>query len=107
MNIADEVAAEIARQNERWGVQNHPNGTGPRVRWMGADGPTAASTAEAMRDWCDAQHKRGEGTWMDILLEEVFEALAESNPARLRAELIQVAAVAQQWAAAIDRIGGA
>ncbi|MFV2172293.1 HNH endonuclease signature motif containing protein [Actinomadura sp. LOL_016] len=41
--------------------------------------------------------------WDGVLLEEVYEALAEPDPAKLYAELIQVAAVAQAWAGAIDR----
>ena len=38
----------------------------------------------------------------DILAEEVAEVYAESDPDRLRAELIQVAAVCVQWIEAID-----
>ena len=45
----------------------------------------------------------GQCTWLHILREEVFEAFAEDDPAKLRAELIQVAAVAVQWVEAIDR----
>jgi hypothetical protein len=41
--------------------------------------------------------------WVDILEEEVAEAAAESDPAKLRAELVQVAAVAVAWIEAIDR----
>ena len=48
-----------------------------------ADGATASGTASC---------------W-----EEVFEAFAEDDPKLLRAELVQVAAVALQWADAIDR----
>lgn len=33
----------------------------------------------------------------DVLVEEVAEALAEGDPARLRRELVQVAAVTVQW----------
>jgi hypothetical protein len=105
MTIADEVAAERARQDARWGEQNHPDGTGPRIRW-GFLGVNAREGAAAARDWCNTHHGRGEGTWLDILLEEVAEAFAESDPARLRAELVQVAAVAQQWCDAIDRRNG-
>lgn len=47
--------------------------------------------------------KAGRGTWRDILAEEFNEALAESDPDRLRAELVQVAAVAVNWVEAIDR----
>jgi hypothetical protein len=40
--------------------------------------------------------------WSLILLEEVLEALEEDDEARLREELIQVAAVAVRWAGAIS-----
>jgi hypothetical protein len=40
---------------------------------------------------------------MLILREEVYEAFAEEDPAALRTELIQVAAVAATWVDAIDR----
>jgi hypothetical protein len=37
-----------------------------------------------------------------VLDEEVWEAFAESDPAKLRAELVQVAAVAFRWIEALD-----
>lgn len=40
--------------------------------------------------------------WSLVLLEEVLEALEEDNEERLRAELVQVAAVAVRWIGAID-----
>lgn len=40
--------------------------------------------------------------WRDVLLEEVHEALAESDQDRLRAELLQVAAVCAAWISDID-----
>ena len=48
----------------------------------------------------------GAHSWDAILLEEVFEALAESDPVRRRAELVQVAAVAAAEIEAIDRAAG-
>ena len=45
----------------------------------------------------------GNGTWRHILTEEVWEAFAEKDSARLRAELVQVAAAAVNWIEAIDR----
>ena len=51
----------------------------------------------------DARAKAGTLTYRDIFLEEVFEAMAEHNPDKLRAELIQCAAVAIAWAEKIDR----
>jgi len=41
-----------------------------------------------------------------MLLEEIYEALAESDPQKMRAELIQVLAVAMKMVEAIDRGAG-
>lgn len=92
--VLAEVQAERERQDAKWGEQNHPNGTG---------GSGALYVADRYRSIVDEGLKSGNVTWRDVLLEEVFEALAEPDPGRLRAELIQVAAVAVAWAAAIDR----
>lgn len=112
--VAAEVRAERARQYAKWGEQNHPDGTGPKEfplhgLWLHA--PAAISlqncTAEQLRAGAQrsTDHNADEGTvtWLDITLEEFAEAIAESDPVKLRTELIQLAAVAQQWAEAIDR----
>lgn len=46
--------------------------------------------------------ERGELTWADVLVEEVSEAVCSASTAELRAELLQVAAVALRWVRAID-----
>jgi hypothetical protein len=92
-----EVSRERARQDAKWGEQNHPDGTGPTIPTLNA--------VDRARHECDYAHRNGTGTWRHILAEEVAEAMAESNPARLRAELIQVAAVAVAWVEAVDRRG--
>lgn len=92
-----EVFNERRRQEKKWGEQNHPDGSGGR-EWE-----LAARVAK--RD-CDTEHKEGKGTFLSILKEEVFEAFAEKDPLLLRAELIQVAAVACNWVEAIDRKRG-
>lgn len=105
------ILYERMRQDAKWGEQNHPDGTGPRKKPLyelaphDRDGysPSAARITQLARRNCDAAAQRGELTWRDILLEEVFEALAEDDPARLREELVQVAAVAAAWTEAIDR----
>lgn len=97
--VFGEVLAELRRQNEKWGEQNHALGTGPDQRFLGARFSTLAQDAKAE---CQANGP-GEDTWAAILLEEVFEALEEADPARVRAELIQVAAVAVQAVLSIDR----
>lgn len=92
--ILAEVQAERERQDARWGEQNHPDGTGDR-RWSAA--------ANVVRGEVDDDARRGRTTWNGVLREEVFEVLAEEDPGKIRAELVQVAAVAVAWIAAIDR----
>lgn len=111
--VLAEVAAERERQNTKWGEQNHPNGTGPKTTPMAeiVRGPANAIVNRhyafglmyQAKSATDAHAAAGTVTYADILLEEVFEALAESDPVKLRTELIQCAAVATQWVEAIDR----
>jgi hypothetical protein len=107
-------------QNEAWksihkhGEQGHlPDGTGPNtlpLETAGAEtlhsgllarGLAARATADTK---ASSHNEGGDGTvtWWQILREEVFEASAEDDPAALRTELIQVAAVALKWIAALD-----
>lgn len=100
-DVLAEVRAERAAQDHKWGEQNHPDHphTGPSAdAW--------AALVTLLESEARASLHRGP-TWAAILLEEVGEALQEDDPARLRAELVQVAAVAVAWVEAIDRRGGA
>lgn len=103
--VLTEVFDERVRQNEKWGEQNHEDGTGPDVVWS-FTGP-----AEYVRDSAQADTDEaadcGCVTWRHIAFEEIAEAFAEVDPAKLRAELIQLAAVCIQWVQAIDRRGDA
>ena len=111
--VLAEVAAERGRQETKWGQQDHPDGTGPNTTPMAeiVRGPANAivnrhyafGLAYQAKSATDAHAKDGTITYADIFLEEVFEALAEDDPAKLRAELIQCAAVAVAWAEKIDR----
>jgi hypothetical protein len=110
--ILYEISAERQRQDQKWGEQNHPDGTGDdvllfhnRVPATSTDttSPTFGTMAYVARDTTDDMAAQGKVTYADILLEEVFEALAEQDPAKVRKELIQVAAVAVQWVQKIDR----
>ncbi len=92
--VLAEVTRERRAQDEKWGESNHPDGTG------GAD---RRAMAAAHLDLCASAFAAGSGTWRHILAEEFTEALAQDNPARLRVELVQVAAVAVAWIEAIDR----
>lgn len=108
---AADVLAERERQDAKWGEQNHPDGTGPGtlpIEFLDDYGVRevfvlARPLARIATDVTNAHADDGTVSWKDIFLEEVFEALAEEDTTKLRAELIQVAAVAQQWVEAIDR----
>lgn len=98
--ILAEVAAERARQDEKFGAQHHRNGTGS---------PSQVDLARIAKTWCEDSFGSGYGTWADVLAKQVAEAFAERDPVKLRAELIQVAATTVCWIEAIDRreAGGA
>jgi hypothetical protein len=96
--IFDRLEWERAAQYAKFGDQSHlPNGTG-----------YAQDHADAVRarDACEQAFADGRGTWRHILLEEIHEALDEVVADKLRAELIQVAAVAVAWIEALDRRSG-
>lgn len=89
-----EVYVERSKQDHQWGDQNHPDGTGR---------PQDHIMAEAAKILNDHKAERGTLTFRDILEEEVWEAYAETDPERLREELVQVAACAVLWVEALDR----
>lgn len=97
-----EILRERGRQDDKWGQQNWPDGTGPRVRHPALD-MEMRDLARRCRQVTDHRAALGRLMFIDILLEEVFEAAEEADPAKLRAELIQVAAVAAAMAEKIDR----
>lgn len=92
-----DIAAERAAQDAKWGAvgtpqRTHPDGTA--AYWSGQ--------ADRAKQRCTIMAEMGQITWADILSEEFFEALAETEPAALRAELVQVAAVCVAWIESID-----
>ncbi|MFC8008893.1 hypothetical protein [Streptomyces cinereoruber] len=91
-----DLDAERQLQLAKWGDQRHPDGTGR---------PGYIEKAAAARAACQTYAVTEEGgpRWSLILLEEVYEALAETDRARLRAELVQVAAVCAAWVRDIDQ----
>jgi len=97
-DVLAEIVQERARQDVKWGEQNHPDGTG-RAYGLSAVPELAADFAKQR---CDSAFDRGAGTWEHILFEEFCEAMAEDDPVRLRAELLQTAAVAVHWIEALD-----
>lgn len=100
LEVCEEVIAERGRQEKRWGEQNHPDGTGPGVLERLS---YRCTSAEGAKGACERAFKYGRGTYTHILYEEVAEAFEETDPVRLREELVQVAAVAVAWIEKIDR----
>jgi hypothetical protein len=92
-----DIVAERDAQDALFGVQDLPDGTG-----ITGD----KERADSARHVCDVMFERGEGTYRDVFYEEVMEALAESDPAKLRAELVQAVAVGVKWLEGIDRREG-
>jgi len=88
--------ATIATLDQATGLHPH----------MLADEIAAVATQDTK---AHSENEGGDGTvtWWQILREEVFEAAAESQPRELRAELIQVAAVALEMIDALDAGAGA
>ncbi|MFF7561935.1 hypothetical protein ACFZB4_18430 [Streptomyces pseudovenezuelae] len=95
-NFAEAVDEERQRQLARWGDQRHPILRGPNNQHL------FEQLAQAMRDTNDDDEQR---CWMTILLEEAYEAGAERDLAKLRVELVQLAAVCQAMVTDIDSRG--
>lgn len=92
-SVLVEIAAERAAQDARFGVQDLPDGTDAEY----------VVEADRHREDCDRMFRFGMGTYRHVFLEEVYEALAETDPVKLRAELVQAVAVGVKWIEAIDR----
>ena len=90
--IVEDIRAERARQDARFGKQMHPNGTSVKYK------PLADSARNATRK----AELEGQQTWFNITREEFWESMAETDPAALRAELIQLISVGVAWVECID-----
>lgn len=104
----EDVLREDKAQDDKWGSQiDVPLGTGANSKplqdmqlqfQMSLGTKFASWLSESARSACQEAFKRGEGTWVGILLEEVFEAFAEEGGMlegeALEEELLQVATVA-------------
>jgi len=91
--VLNEVYRERQAQAKKWGLQDHPDGTDIAYKGL----------RNHYQMVCDIHHTTGKGTWLDILMEETYEAFTEENETSLRAELVQCAAVTIAWIEAIDR----
>lgn len=92
LRLYADIYAERQYQIKKWGEQHRNLGTGGKA-WQ--------NRADKAKARCDAAERNSrstnpddKATWLAVLEEEFCEAMAESDYARVKAELIQVAAVA-------------
>jgi|GEM_PF-1363357 len=106
--VLAEIAQERARQEAKWGQQNHVDWT-PTSAATDLAGAWPAGVGDHFKFITDYKARGAEGHrlgYFDILMEEVAEAHDEArdgNTKATRAELVQVAAVAVAWIECIDR----
>ena len=93
LRVLADIAKERRRQDAKHGFIDLPDGTGSEYH---------VALAPLLKAACDVLAREGLVTWGDILVEEVFEALAEASKAQLRDELIHVAAVCVKWVQWLD-----
>lgn len=97
VQIFESVIEERDRALAKWGIQNHPDGT--------QDSEWNRRARDHQREIVDQQAEGGMGgsNWYDILLEEVFEAGAETDLVALDKELCQVMQVCTVWREDLQR----
>lgn len=91
-----DVLEEMKRQDGKWGEQNHPLTSALQTPGFG-EAHTRESAKGRAEFWQRENQRReeaGELAWDGILLEEVYEALAEEEGGEAKGEFTQVAAVA-------------
>ena len=90
--VFKEINNERNRQDEKWGEQNWP------MQFM----PLVVCRREAI-EWQKINDRFPQKAWQSILLEEFYEAFAETEPDKQREEMIKVAGVAVQIIEYLDR----
>jgi hypothetical protein len=91
--VIRDVLAELAHAEAKFPDQHLPDGSG-NPRW--------AALRDIQRAETDRKLAAGTATWLDVVLEETYEAFAETDPVLLRAELVQAAAMLVRWIRDID-----
>lgn len=101
--VLNEVLAERVRQDEKWGEQNWPSFYKPEAGSVFRSGYYGVVTESTAKAQTEAAFRDRRGTYADIFVEGVAEAIGAPDEVHLREELVQVAAVAVAWIEAIDR----
>ena len=94
LTVLNAVGLERIAQNAKWGVQHHR--TEPPISPRTAGSVISTGTSAKTRP------KTARLPGATLFQEEISKALAETDPVKLRAELIQAAAVLAAWIEDID-----
>lgn len=115
LKIIDDIIKEHTRRFEKWGEQDYPvsdyevansclnlDGSGDVVSMLYSV-PTEADAKRVCRNAFSA----GDGTWFNVIVEELCEAIASTSKSRadLRGELVQLASVVIGAIESLDRNG--
>lgn len=101
-NILADVVFERRRQVTKWGPQRHPDLAVTDLVAQARKRHFARLATHFKRVNDDRERCGDPGVWVDILLEELYEALEAGSRAELRKELIETMAVAAAWIEDID-----
>lgn len=111
-NIIQEIREERARQDEKWGQQNHPILDQVLLNRVGSCTPERMCeeyeipTENRAKGNLEFEFGKGSGTYMHILVEEISEAAScLKDTESMRKELIQCAAVTVAMIESLDRNG--
>lgn len=89
-DILASIAVERTRQALKWGTQDLPDRKASDLTDFEAKHKAELYQRQA-KQWPDMV------SWQAVLLEEVYEALAETEPDKIIGELVQVMAVCCSW----------
>lgn len=105
LRVLRRVMEERERQVARYGHNTDlEDGTGPETRWLGpyTEQPATQVELTLRRDYLEFEEETGKPTWVHLIREEVAEAFCESDPERLKEEVLQVAALCVSWLEKLD-----
>lgn len=99
-SMVRDVLTELRVAEAKFPDQHLPSGTPEHAHRMGLEKARgqAKRTSDMYRKIVKEKAANGTLTWWDVLREEFYEVGVEDDPERLRAELVQVAAMAFRWA---------
>lgn len=86
--VLGEIRAERFRQDAKWGADREIDSVDSIVPIDERATFYEIQTEQAAKEACDSAFAQGVGTWADILVEELCEAIAAPDDRERRKELI-------------------